>query len=228
MNTIGKHEHKKIMNKYLHIVLSFGLFVSFGLSAKSNTGLGRRAEAVADLLDGIDNFYIYNGRGGFQTVLNALKADWYNGIGADGANWVLAIVKKESATVFPPGTTAFEVPNPALGRTYDAVVTGTPNKYFEFKSVQNLPPSNFADQFIKDLNNPDITNLNQLKWMFDKAKYLKKAGNTEATFVSDMKRAIDNLSDTSLEILLPKFGANSAIQLKNILKNNISQIFNLK
>ena len=121
------------------------------------------------------------------------------------------------------------ISNIDLPCTYDAVVTGTPNKYFEFKSVQNLPPSNFADQFTKDLNNPAITNLNQLKWMFDKTKYLKKAGNTEATFVADMKRAIDGLDFSSLpDNVLTKFQVTSKPALKAKLKNEFNDLFFLK
>lgn len=117
--------------------------------------------------------------------------------------------------------------------TYDAVVTGTPNKYFEFKSVQNLPPSNFADQFTKDLNNPNITNLNQLKWMFDKAKYLKKAGiteaNIEAKFVEDMKRAIDGLDKTKItNATLTKFNVADVDKLFDEIENSFGDIFYMK
>ncbi len=40
--------------------------------------------------------------------------------------------------------------------------------YYEFKSVTNIPPKNFAEQFLKDL---EIANdLSQIKWYFDGRK----------------------------------------------------------
>ena len=51
----------------------------------------------------------------------------------------------------------------------DVVVSfGEDMIYYEFKSVKNLPPSNFAKQFLKDLEIAD--NLDQIKWYFDGSK----------------------------------------------------------
>ena len=36
--------------------------------------------------------------------------------------------------------------------------------YFEFKSVKEVPPPNFNDQFVKDLLNDDVKDLSQIKW----------------------------------------------------------------
>ena len=38
------------------------------------------------------------------------------------------------------------------------------------KSVQEIPPSNFTNQFGKDLLNQDVNDLSQLKWVFDGKK----------------------------------------------------------
>ena len=40
--------------------------------------------------------------------------------------------------------------------------------YYEFKSVTNIPPKNFAEQFLKDLEIAD--DLSQIKWYFDGRK----------------------------------------------------------
>ena len=39
-----------------------------------------------------------------------------------------------------------------------------------FKSVIKVPPAHFADQFLKDLTNKDVTSLDQIKWIFDGKK----------------------------------------------------------
>jgi len=47
---------------------------------------------------------------------------------------------------------------------------GNKDVFFEFKSVLDVPPSGFATQFVKDMDLPDVTDLNQLKWWFDGKK----------------------------------------------------------
>ena len=46
--------------------------------------------------------------------------------------------------------------------------------YFEFKSVKEVPPNNFNEQFVKDLLNEDVKKLSQIKWIFDRKKISKK------------------------------------------------------
>jgi hypothetical protein len=117
-----------------------------------NAGLGNRSEAVSKLLDDIDYFEGFRNRPGFQTTLNKLKADWYNGAGADGANYVLDLCNKLK-NEFPINGTSFEVNYPNLGRRYDAVVVtpGQTTKFYEFKSYGTVPPADFNAQFLKDL-----------------------------------------------------------------------------
>ena len=54
-------------------------------------------------------------------------------------------------------------------RRMDVTVGSVENMvYYEFKSVTNIPPKNFAEQFLKDL---EIANdLSQIKWYFDGKK----------------------------------------------------------
>ena len=40
----------------------------------------------------------------------------------------------------------------------------------EFKSVKDIPPANFLEQFGKDLANSDVSDLSQIKWIFDGKK----------------------------------------------------------
>ncbi|MBO5862753.1 MAG: hypothetical protein J6Q59_00635 [Paludibacteraceae bacterium] len=40
--------------------------------------------------------------------------------------------------------------------------------------MKEVPPTNFNDQFVKDLLNKDVTKLSQIKWIFDGEK-IKKA-----------------------------------------------------
>jgi hypothetical protein len=197
-----------------------------------NKGLGARASAVADLLDDLDNFALYRNQSGFGAIISGLKADWYNGAGADGANWVIAALRKEGAATFPATTTNFEV-SKTIGsntRRYDAIVDnaitvgGAPrNRYFEFKSYGSVPPSNFAEQFINDLNNGDIIDLSQLKWYFDAAK-------NPPNFEINMKAAIDGLTlnGTLASKFIKDIPNPTGNDLKQFLKDYFSTIFQLK
>ena len=40
----------------------------------------------------------------------------------------------------------------------------------EFKSVKDVPPANFLEQFSKDLKNSEVSDLSQIKWIFDGKK----------------------------------------------------------
>lgn len=81
--------------------------------------------------------------------------------------------------------------------------------------MRKVPPTNFNDQFVKDLLNKDVTKLSQIKWIFDGEK-IKKA-DLEA-----LKNRIDALDipDPAWE----KFGMSSAKELKEKLKTDV--IFN--
>ena len=39
-----------------------------------------------------------------------------------------------------------------------------------FKSVKDVPPANFLEQFGKDLKNTEVSDLSQIKWIFDGKK----------------------------------------------------------
>lgn len=102
----------------------------------------------------------------FRGALGGFKA---GGNFSKGAEYVLDAVT-EYADDFPLGT-KFEFIEDANGaiRRVDVVTPGPPKTYFEMKSVKasGIPPEGFSDQFLKDLQIEEITNLDQLKWWFD-------------------------------------------------------------
>lgn len=108
-----------------------------------NKGLGNRATDLANFLEDISHFALYKNQNGFDAIISGLKANWFNGAGADGANWVIAVLRKEGASAFAPTKTNFEVVVNVFGNTrrYDAIVNDAVTvgnarvaKYYEFKS----------------------------------------------------------------------------------------------
>ena len=66
----------------------------------------------------------------------------------------------------------------ATGKTTEKTI------FYEFKSVKNIPPEHFFDQFGKDLLNNNVDELSQLKWIFDGKKV------TQTQLTEKMKTAI--------------------------------------
>lgn len=66
----------------------------------------------------------------------------------------------------------------ATGKTTEKTI------FYEFKSVKNIPPEHFFDQFGKDLLNNNVDELSQLKWIFDGKKV------TQTQLTEKMKEAI--------------------------------------
>ena len=59
----------------------------------------------------------------------------------------------------------------------------------EFKSVKDIPPANFLEQFGKDLKNSEVSDLSQIKWIFDGKKV------TQDELTNAVNKAIDKLPD---------------------------------
>ena len=57
----------------------------------------------------------------------------------------------------------------------------------EFKSVKDVPPANFLEQFGKDLKNSEVSDLSQIKWIFDGKKV------TQDELTNAVNKAIDEL-----------------------------------
>ncbi|MFK7061447.1 hypothetical protein V3Q90_15115 [Flavobacterium oreochromis] len=197
-----------------------------------NKGLGKRATDLVNFLDDLDFFALYKKQEGFGAVISVLKANWFNEAGADGANWVIAVLRKEGKDVFLPLKTNFEIVENVLGNTrrYDAVVDDaisiggrSRKKYFEFKSYSKVPPTDFAKQFLNDLNNADIIDLKQLQWLFD-------MGKNPPDFVTNMKSAIDNLplTDEMAKKFLKDVENPTVSKLRKYLREDFNEIFKLK
>ena len=57
----------------------------------------------------------------------------------------------------------------------------------EFKSVKDVPPANFLEQFGKDLKNSEVSDLSQIKWIFNGKKV------TQDELTNAVNKAIDEL-----------------------------------
>ena len=102
-------------------------------------------------------------------------------------------------------------------RRVDVVVRMGENSrpvYYEFKSVKNLPPSNFAKQFLKDLEIAD--NLDQIKWYFDGSKISRL---DKEVFLRELEK---------IEIdpqIIKKWSGGSKEDFLNFVENNFNKIF---
>ena len=87
--------------------------------------------------------------------------------------------------------------------------------------MREVPPPPFNDQFVKDLLNKDVEDLNQLKWVFDGKKFPEGYD-----FKGKMKKAIEKM-DIPKEAL-KKFDKKSMDELKNDIIKNFDNIFQVK
>ncbi|MGV6861261.1 MAG: hypothetical protein ACWA41_05790 [Putridiphycobacter sp.] len=72
----------------------------------------------------------------------------------------------------------------------------------------------------RDLSNPNVDQLNQIKWIFDGRK-------TPSDFITNIENAIDNLPLTE-ELALKFTGQDNISVFRNYLKSEISNIFKLQ
>jgi hypothetical protein len=92
--------------------------------------------------------------------------------------------------------------------------------FYEFKSAKNLPPDNFADQFIKDLGLPEAENLNQIKWIFDGGKVTSL---DKAKFLDELRKV-----DIAENVILKWTGGDDVNKLIKLIDDNFNQIFSIK
>lgn len=99
---------------------------------------------------------------------------------------------------------------------------GNKDVFFEFKSVQDVPPSDFAIQFIKDIDLPDVTDLGQLKWWFD----VNKVSSLPR---QDFINALENAT-ISQDIInkLVKIGPKTKEALIDLIDDDFNLIFSVK
>lgn len=141
---------------------------------------------------------------------------------AVGARWIQKYIVN-NAGEFKGATITFEETQ-RVGETVrriDVMATNSVRTkiYYEFKSVETVPPTNFAEQFMKDLQLTDVDDLSQIKWIFDGSK-------NPANFNKNMLDAIEKLPLT--ENLALKFvGRDNIIELRQMIKNSFNKIFKL-
>ena len=154
----------------------------------------------------------------FNKVLNQLTQEVSK---RDGANWIVEYLAKNSDQ-FKGKTIKFEEFNSTtLGGRFVDVTDETivrSKVFYEFKSVKTVPPKDFAEQFMKDLNNAD--NLSQIKWIFNGSK-------NPVDFKKNMLEAIDKLPLTE-NLAVKLIQEKNINKLRRYLKDNLEDIFLLK
>ena len=85
--------------------------------------------------------------------------------------------------------------------------------------MKEVPPSNFNDQFVKDLLNDDVKDLSQIKWIFDGKKISKK--DLEA-----LKNRIKTMDIPPAASA--KFNLNTIDKLKKEIERNFDNIFQVQ
>ena len=103
--------------------------------------------------------------------------------------------------------------------------------YFEFKSVKEVPPPPFNDQFVKDLLNDDVEKLSQIKWIFDGKKI--PAGSDFKKEMTNAIKAVFKNSDNedALKKAAKKILKNTKAtkeSLENAIIANFDEIFKLE
>lgn len=64
--------------------------------------------------------------------------------------------------------------------------------YYEFKSVKNLPPADFLDQFRKDLYRDNFS-IDNLRWVFD-GKKIKPAN------LQDLRKSLEGIEEVKQQV----------------------------
>jgi hypothetical protein len=153
-----------------------------------------------------------------------------------GANWTLEYIGKNTALfqrfdeiIFESvekideatGTLIRRVDVKCISKGADGKSIAT---LFEFKSVQPpLPPSGFADQFIKDLRLTDVTSMDQLKWIFDGKKV---SSLTKSDFITKLDEA--NIPDDVIKKLVTSVKNPVKDDLLDLIESNFDNIFQIR
>ena len=212
-------------------------YIKWGLSSVEevddiiNTLRKNLPDDTDNILSSLDNL-IDNGStfGNIKQTINEIAK--YKQFG-DGSKWTLKYLTnnieafKGKNIVFEKSEEIFdEVLNKQMRYLDAKIANGGQGKdiFYEFKSVIKVPPGKFTSQFIKDLSHQDVTDLRQLKWIFDGGKNPEK-------FIENMKNAIMDLPDDKLKTLANKFIKDidkpTASDLKKLLIKQQDNIFKL-
>lgn len=96
----------------------------------------------------------------------------------------------------------------------------TSNIYYEFKSVKVIPPTHFLEQFSKDLANPNVTDLSQLKWVFDGKKI-------DVSSVEFKHIVLEKIKMIDLDKLSNKFEMGAGKEVYDAIEKYFHQIFTI-
>jgi hypothetical protein len=183
---------------------------------------GAGAEELVQLLKGYEELVTSGTKFGDITKLISDLEKTGTGF-AEGAQWVQRYIVN-NADEFKGLTVTFEEIEDIVGsgiRRVDVVANagGTSRKiFYEFKSVQNIPPQNFAKQFIKDLEIAD--DLDQIKWIFD-GKKISALDKTK--FLDELKKA-----DIASDVIKKWTQEDDINKLFKLIEDNFNDIFLIK
>ncbi|WP_289199390.1 hypothetical protein [Bacteroides acidifaciens] len=93
--------------------------------------------------------------------------------------------------------------------------------YYEFKSVANIPPKNFAQQFIKDLE--IAGDLSQIKWYFD-GKKLSNLG--KEVFLEELEKV--EIDDKLISKWTSNLQESTKESFLEFIDGNFNIIFKIK
>ncbi len=115
--------------------------------------------------------------GDFDKVISDLQK---GGGFSVGSEWVMRYIAENGAELSGRNlrfevVEAIEDESRNLIRRIDVEeIIGKTKIFYEFKSVKDIPPVNFYEQFGKDLMLDDVTSLDQIKWIFDGRKVTQR------------------------------------------------------
>lgn len=89
--------------------------------------------------------------------------------------------------------------------------------YYEFKSVNKVPPYDSNTQFIKDLSRGNVGDLSQIQWIFDGAK-------SPPDFKSSLFDAVDSL-ETPSTIVFKFTGTTNKKDLIDLISEQFEEVF---
>ncbi len=155
----------------------FGFDDDFLANAKGGAGL-----SYSELLNTCERFMSSVNKykisiGEFDKVVSDLQK---GGGFSVGSEWVMRYIAENGAEL-SGRKLRFEVVETIEDESHNLirridVVDETTDQFifYEFKSVKNIPPVNFYEQFGKDLMLEDVTSLDQIKWIFDGRKVTQR------------------------------------------------------
>jgi hypothetical protein len=95
--------------------------------------------------------------------------------------------------------------------------------FYEFKSVRDVPPQHFAEQFIKDLSLNDLNELSQIKWIFDSKKI---ASLNKEKFLDELRKA--DIPDGVIKRWVKDIEEPTKLDLLKFISDNFDNIFKIK